>query len=77
MCQLRVSQFWGSFQKWGAAVGVKSYSNEATAAYVFRLLFNRWSFFALAGTGAIILDAKDMHGVGSQARAAGGVRRRN
>jgi hypothetical protein len=52
-------------------VGVKSYSNEATAAYVFRLPFNRWSFFALAGAGAIIFDAKDMHDVGYQARAVG------
>ena len=50
---------------------MKSYSNEATGAYVFRLPFNRWSLFALAGTGAIIFDAKDMRGVGSQARAAG------
>jgi len=55
----------------GTAVGVKSYSNEATAAYVYRLPFNRWSFFALAGTGALIFNAKDMHGVGSQARAVG------
>ena len=55
----------------GAALGVKSYSNEATAAYVWRQPFNRWSFFALAGTGAIVFDAKDMHGVGSQARPAG------
>ena len=55
----------------GAAEGVKSYSNEATAAYVFRLPFNRWSLFALAGTGAIVFDAKDMHGVGSQARPVG------
>jgi outer membrane immunogenic protein len=55
----------------GSEVGVKSYSNEATAAYVFRLPFNRWWFFALAGTGAIVFDPKDMHGVGSQARAAG------
>ena len=55
----------------GTALGVKSYSNEATGAYVFRMPFNRWSLFALAGTGAIIFDAKDMHGVGSQARPAG------
>ncbi len=55
----------------GAAVGVKSYSNEATAAYVYRLPFNRWSFFALAGAGAIIFDAKDLHGIGSQARPVG------
>jgi len=54
-----------------AALGVRSYSNEATASYVFRLPFNRWSLFALAGTGAIIFDAKDTHGVGDQARAAG------
>lgn len=50
---------------------MKSYSNEATAAYVYRLPFNRWSLFALAGTGAIIFDAKDMRGVGSQARPVG------
>ena len=62
------TQIYGSVD---AEVGVKSYSNEATAAYVFRLPFNRWSFFALAGTGAIVFDPKDMHGVGSQARPAG------
>jgi len=54
-----------------AALGVKSYSNEATADYLFRLPFHRWSLFTLAGTGAIIFDAKDMTGVGSQARPVG------
>ena len=55
----------------GAVEGVKSYSNEVTAAYVYRLPFDRWSFFALAGTGAIVFDAKDTRGVGSQARTVG------
>lgn len=55
----------------GANLGVKSYSNEATAAYVYRVPFNRWSLFALAGTGAIIFDPKNVRGVGSQARAVG------
>jgi len=55
----------------GTAMGVKSYSNEVTAAYVFRMPFNRWSAFALAGTGAIVFDAKDLRGVGSQARPVG------
>ncbi len=54
-----------------AELGVKSYSNEATASYVFRLPFNRWSLFALGGTGAIIFDAKDTPRVGDQARVAG------
>jgi len=60
-----------SYNGAGTGVGVKSYSNEVTAAYVFRLPFNRWSFFALGGAGAIVFDAKDMHGVGSQARPVG------
>lgn len=53
------------------ARGVNSYSNEVTAAYVYRYPFNRWSLFALAGTGALVFDAKNTQGVGSQARAAG------
>jgi opacity protein-like surface antigen len=60
-----------SYSGAGTALGVKSYSNEVTAAYVYRFPFNRWSFFALGGTGAIVFDAKDMPGVGSQARAVG------
>ena len=60
-----------TYKSAGGAFGVKSYSNEATAAYVWRQPFRRWSFFALAGTGAIIFDAKDMHGVGYQARPVG------
>jgi len=54
-----------------SVVRVKSYSNEVTASYVLRFPFHRWSLFALAGTGAIVFNAKDTHRVGSQARPAG------
>ena len=60
-----------SYSGTGTDFGVKSYSNEVTASYVFRLPFNRWSLFALGGTGAIVFDAKDVQGVGSQARPVG------
>jgi opacity protein-like surface antigen len=40
----------------------KAYSHEATAAYVWRLPFNRITPFALAGTGSLIFDPKDIGG---------------
>jgi opacity protein-like surface antigen len=51
-------------------VGVKSYSHEISADYVFRLPFKRWTPFALAGVGALVFDPKNTPGLGSQTRAA-------
>jgi opacity protein-like surface antigen len=51
-------------------LGVKAYSNPATAAYVWKQPFNRWSFFTLAGTSAIIFDPRNTHGLGYQGRPA-------
>jgi opacity protein-like surface antigen len=48
--------------------GVKSYSHEATAAYVFRYPMARWTPFALAGSGALVFDPS-FAGISSQARA--------
>jgi opacity protein-like surface antigen len=36
--------------------GVETHSHEATAAYVFRVPFKRWSAFALAGAGGLVFD---------------------
>lgn len=52
------------------SLGVKSYSHEVTGAYVFRYPLARWTPFALAGTGALIFDSKNLPGIDSQARAA-------
>jgi len=53
-----------------SAFGVNSYSNEVTAAYVRRFpLTQRWTLFALAGTGAIVFDPKNTNGIDYQARA--------
>jgi len=51
------------------SIGVPSYSHEISAAYVFRHPLKRWTPFVLAGTGALLFDAHDTPGVGSQARA--------
>ena len=53
-----------------AALGVKSYSHEATAAYVFRVPMRHFTPFVLAGVGAVVFDPKDFTGANAQARAA-------
>lgn len=52
------------------ALGVKNYSHEASAAYVFRFPLKRFTPFVTAGSGALIFDPKDFQGAGTQARAA-------
>jgi|SRR5580704_4887253 opacity protein-like surface antigen len=49
--------------------GVKSYSHEASAAYVFRYPLKHWTPFVLAGAGALVFDP-DGSGIGSQTRAS-------
>ena len=60
-------------QSYGAPdgiVGVKSHSNEITAAYVFRYPTRRFTPFALAGVGGLVFNPKDTTGIDSQTRAA-------
>jgi opacity protein-like surface antigen len=52
------------------ALGVKSYSHEISAAYVFRMPMRKFTPFVLAGAGGLIFDPKDFSGANSQARAA-------
>jgi len=52
------------------SLGVKNYSHEVSAAYVFRMPLHRVTPFALAGAGGLIFDPKDFVGASSQARAA-------
>ena len=52
------------------ALGVKSYSHEISAAYVFRMPMRHFTPFVLAGAGGLIFDPKDFAGANSQARAA-------
>jgi opacity protein-like surface antigen len=56
-------------QSYGST-GVKSYSHEVSAAYVFRLPMRKFTPFVLAGAGGLIFDPKDFVGASSQARAA-------
>jgi opacity protein-like surface antigen len=60
-------------QNYGLAnglLGVKSYSHEGSAAYVFRVPMRKFTPFVLAGAGGLIFDPKDFAGANSQARAA-------
>jgi opacity protein-like surface antigen len=51
-------------------IGVPSNSNEALAAYVYRMPLKRFTPFVLAGTGALIFSARDDAAGSTQARAA-------
>jgi opacity protein-like surface antigen len=51
-------------------VGVKSYSHEISAAYVFRMPTRYVTPFVLAGAGGLIFDPSNFAGASSQARAA-------
>jgi opacity protein-like surface antigen len=53
-----------------SGLGVNAYSQEATAAYVFRVPLRHWSPFALAGAGGLVFDPNDFVGANTQARAA-------
>ena len=59
-----------SYGSTSGALGVKSYSHEISAAYVFRVPMRKFTPFALAGAGGLIFDPKDFAGANSQARAA-------
>jgi len=59
-----------SYGSTGGVLGVKSYSHEISAAYVFRLPMRKFTPFVLAGAGGLIFDPKDFTGASSQARAA-------
>jgi opacity protein-like surface antigen len=51
-------------------LGVKNYSHEISAAYVFRMPMRKFTPFVLAGAGGLIFDPKDFVGASSQARPA-------
>src|SRR5579862_3124402 len=57
------------FQSSSGAFGVKSYSHEASAAYVFRLPLRGFTPFVTAGVGGLVFDPKDLQGIDYQARA--------
>jgi opacity protein-like surface antigen len=59
-----------SYGSTSGVLGVKSYSHEASAAYVFRMPMRKFTPFVLAGAGGLIFDPKDFVGASSQARAA-------
>ena len=59
-----------SYGSTAGVLGVKSYSHEISAAYVFRLPMRKFTPFVLAGAGGLIFDPKDFAGASSQARAA-------
>jgi outer membrane immunogenic protein len=51
-------------------VGVKNYSHEVSAAYVFRMPLKRFTPFVTAGAAALVFDPKDFQGADTQTRAA-------
>jgi opacity protein-like surface antigen len=59
-----------SYSSTGGVLGVKSYSHEISAAYVFRMPMRKFTPFVLAGAGGLIFDPKDFVDASSQARAA-------
>ena len=59
-----------NFVSSSGALGVKTYSHEASAAYVFRLPLNHFTPFVLAGAGGLIFDPSNFLSADSQARAA-------
>ncbi len=59
-----------SFGLTTGALGVKSYSHEGSAAYVFRMPLKRFTPFVLAGAGGLVFDPKDFAHSSAQARAA-------
>jgi opacity protein-like surface antigen len=59
-----------SYGSTSGVLGVRSYSHEISAAYVFRMPMRRFTPFVLAGAGGLIFDPKDFVGASSQARAA-------
>jgi outer membrane immunogenic protein len=54
----------------GSALGVNSYSNEASAAYVFRMPLKHFTPFLLAGAGGLMFTPQNFAGASTQARAA-------
>jgi opacity protein-like surface antigen len=59
-----------SYGSTSGALGIKSYSHEISAAYVFRMPMRKFTPFILAGAGGLIFDPKDFVGASSQARTA-------
>src|SRR6476661_653265 len=59
-----------SYNPTSGAPGVKTYSHEVSAAYVFRVPMRNFTPFVLAGAGGLIFDPKDFAGASSQTRAA-------
>ena len=59
-----------NFFSTGGATNVKSYSHEASAAYVFRIPLKRFTPFVEAGAAALVFDPKDLAGIDVQARPA-------
>jgi len=59
-----------SYASTSGVLGVKSYSHEISAAYVFRMPMRHFTPFVLAGAGGLIFDPKDFVGASSQSRAA-------
>lgn len=53
------------------ALSVKSYSQEVSGAYVFRMPLAHFTPFVLGGAAALVFDPKNFQGADTQTRAAG------
>ncbi len=59
-----------SYGSTSGLLGVKTYSHELSAAYVFRMPLRRVTPFVLAGAGGLIFDPSNFASASSQGRAA-------
>jgi opacity protein-like surface antigen len=59
-----------SYRSTSGGAGVRSYSHEISAEYVFRMPMRKLTPFVLAGAGALIFDPTDIAGASTQTRAA-------
>jgi len=55
----------------GSFAGVKTYSNEISGAYVFRMPMGKITPFLLGGAGALVFDPHNFAGASTQTRATG------
>ena len=55
----------------GSLNGIKTYSNEISGAYVFRMPMKKITPFVLAGAGALVFDPHNFAGASTQTRATG------
>lgn len=67
---VEVNYAWTNNTQTYGSIGVPSNSNEASAAYVFRMPLKHFTPFVLAGAGGLVFSPRDFVSGATQARAA-------